>query len=155
MTQNVVYGYFVFVFDFSLWTVKALSELTRFYHCLLQQRQQKSSLCLLAPETSSHQSCRKFVRYPQSYLSSRPELAIALKLRNAGVFSRVDDSNTSIGKRYSRNDELGTPFGITIDFACVSPLLPLAFLLTVDMQRCKIVPLHFGLCILRTQDFHY
>ena len=49
---------------------------------------------------------------------------IASKLRKAGVFSRVDDSNTSIGKRYARNDELGTPYGITIDFACTSiPLL--------------------------------
>lgn len=42
----------------------------------------------------------------------------ASKLRKAGVFSRVDDSNTSIGKRYARNDELGTPFGVTLDFAC-------------------------------------
>ncbi|KAJ3831690.1 hypothetical protein F5878DRAFT_673510 [Lentinula raphanica] len=32
---------------------------------------------------------------------------IASKLRKAGIFSRVDDSNTSIGKRYARNDELG------------------------------------------------
>jgi hypothetical protein len=45
---------------------------------------------------------------------------VAAKLRKAGVFSRVDDSNTSIGKRYARNDELGTPFGLTIDFACTS-----------------------------------
>ncbi|THH15019.1 hypothetical protein EW146_g5389 [Bondarzewia mesenterica] len=43
----------------------------------------------------------------------------ASKLRRAGVFSRVDDSNTSIGKRYARNDELGTPFGVTLDFASV------------------------------------
>jgi hypothetical protein len=42
----------------------------------------------------------------------------ATKLRKAGIFSRVDDSNTSIGKRYARNDELGTPFGVTLDFAC-------------------------------------
>ena len=34
------------------------------------------------------------------------------------MFARVDDSNTSIGKRYARNDELGTPFGVTLDFAC-------------------------------------
>ncbi|KAG6861175.1 hypothetical protein C0995_002982 [Termitomyces sp. Mi166 len=57
-------------------------------------------------------------------LSARDEFAplvqeISLKLRKAGVFSRVDDSNTSIGKRYARNDELGTPFGITVDFASV------------------------------------
>lgn len=43
---------------------------------------------------------------------------LASKLRKAGIFSRVDDSNTSIGKRYARNDELGTPFGVTLDFAC-------------------------------------
>ncbi|KZT02831.1 glycyl-tRNA synthetase [Laetiporus sulphureus 93-53] len=42
---------------------------------------------------------------------------VSLKLRRAGVYSRVDDSNTSIGKRYARNDELGTPFGLTLDFA--------------------------------------
>ncbi|KAI0292003.1 glycyl-tRNA synthetase [Russula brevipes] len=43
---------------------------------------------------------------------------VSSKLRKAGIFSRVDDSNTSIGKRYARNDELGTPFGVTLDFAC-------------------------------------
>ncbi len=29
---------------------------------------------------------------------------------------RVDDSNATIGKRYARADEIGTPFGITVDF---------------------------------------
>lgn len=38
------------------------------------------------------------------------------KLRAMGISSRIDDSGATIGKRYSRNDELGTPFGITIDF---------------------------------------
>ncbi|KAF5339584.1 hypothetical protein D9611_011412 [Ephemerocybe angulata] len=57
-------------------------------------------------------------------LSAREEFnplvqEISAKLRKAGVFSRVDDSNTSIGKRYARNDELGTPFGLTIDFASI------------------------------------
>lgn len=41
------------------------------------------------------------------------------KLRALGISSRVDDSGATIGKRYSRNDELGTPFGITIDFQTV------------------------------------
>ncbi|KAI8986878.1 glycyl-tRNA synthetase [Trametes punicea] len=44
---------------------------------------------------------------------------VSMKLRKAGIFSRVDDSNTSIGKRYARNDELGTPYGLTLDFASV------------------------------------
>ncbi|CAD6498733.1 BgTH12-04394 [Blumeria graminis f. sp. triticale] len=44
---------------------------------------------------------------------------ISLKLRSLGISSRIDDSSASIGKRYSRNDELGTPLGITIDFQSV------------------------------------
>ena len=57
-------------------------------------------------------------------LSSNPQFKPAIKklsqrLRSAGVSSRVDDSSASIGKRYSRNDELGTPFGITVDFQTV------------------------------------
>ncbi|THH03777.1 hypothetical protein EW145_g6017 [Phellinidium pouzarii] len=57
-------------------------------------------------------------------LSSKEEFVplvreVSLKLRKAGIYSRVDDSNTSIGKRYARNDELGTPFGVTLDFASV------------------------------------
>ncbi|KAI8829071.1 hypothetical protein BJ741DRAFT_624429 [Chytriomyces cf. hyalinus JEL632] len=45
--------------------------------------------------------------------------SIADSLRREGVSTRVDDSAASIGKRYSRNDELGTPFAITIDFQTV------------------------------------
>ncbi|EFX02864.1 glycyl-tRNA synthetase [Grosmannia clavigera kw1407] len=44
---------------------------------------------------------------------------LSQKLRSLGLASRVDDSTASIGKRYSRNDELGTPFGITIDFQTI------------------------------------
>ena len=40
-------------------------------------------------------------------------------LRQLGISSRVDDSSASIGKRYSRNDELGTPLGVTVDFQSV------------------------------------
>ncbi|PVU93524.1 hypothetical protein BB561_003227 [Smittium simulii] len=46
---------------------------------------------------------------------------IARKLRNNGVPARVDDAaSASIGRRYSRNDELGIPFAITVDFQTVS-----------------------------------
>lgn len=44
---------------------------------------------------------------------------IGQKLRQLGISNRVDDSSASIGKRYSRNDELGTPLGITVDFQSV------------------------------------
>lgn len=42
------------------------------------------------------------------------------ELRKAHISAKVDDSSASIGKRYARNDEMGTPFGITIDFQTVS-----------------------------------
>ncbi len=45
---------------------------------------------------------------------------LSQKLRSAGISSRVDDTSASIGKRYARNDELGTPFGITVDFQTVA-----------------------------------
>jgi glycyl-tRNA synthetase len=44
---------------------------------------------------------------------------LARRLRDVGISNRIDDSSASIGKRYSRNDELGTPFGITVDFDSV------------------------------------
>jgi glycyl-tRNA synthetase len=44
---------------------------------------------------------------------------LGTKLRKLGVSNRVDDSSVSIGKRYSRNDELGTPLGITVDFQSI------------------------------------
>ncbi|KAJ3472880.1 hypothetical protein NLG97_g10659 [Lecanicillium saksenae] len=47
----------------------------------------------------------------------KPEVRkLSQRLRAMGISSRVDDSSASIGKRYSRNDELGTPLGITVDF---------------------------------------
>lgn len=54
-------------------------------------------------------------------LSSNHELQPIVKkitgyLRQEQIPFKVDDSSASIGKRYARNDELGTPFGITIDF---------------------------------------
>lgn len=45
--------------------------------------------------------------------------SIVTSLRKLGVSSKADDSSVSIGKRYARNDELGTPFGITVDFQSV------------------------------------
>lgn len=38
------------------------------------------------------------------------------RLDDESLSFRVDQSGVSIGKRYSRNDELGIPFGITIDY---------------------------------------
>ena len=45
---------------------------------------------------------------------------LSKRLRSAGIPSRIDDSSATIGRLYARNDELGTPFACTIDFASVS-----------------------------------
>ncbi|KTW31550.1 glycine-tRNA ligase [Pneumocystis carinii B80] len=45
---------------------------------------------------------------------------LSFELRQLGISHKVDDSSAAIGRRYSRNDELGTPFGITVDFQTVN-----------------------------------
>jgi len=47
-----------------------------------------------------------------------PELmrTIRGKVSSLGHSCTVDDSNATLGKRYSRNDELGIPFACTVDF---------------------------------------
>ena len=37
-------------------------------------------------------------------------------LGEAGIGYKVDDSGQAIGRRYARTDEIGIPFGITVDF---------------------------------------
>lgn len=54
-------------------------------------------------------------------ISAQPEFSpiinkLSARLRKLGISNNVDSSGASIGKRYARNDELGTPLGITIDF---------------------------------------
>lgn len=63
----------------------------------------------------------KVLLVPLSNEKSFKPLIVELsrKLRTVGVTVRVDDSTASIGRRYSRNDELGTPFGITVDYQSV------------------------------------
>lgn len=41
---------------------------------------------------------------------------LRLKCLNAGLANKVDNSSVSIGKKYARQDELGTPFCLTVDF---------------------------------------
>lgn len=44
---------------------------------------------------------------------------VALKLTSLGISNKIDDSSATIGRRYARNDELGAPLAITIDFQSV------------------------------------
>lgn len=41
---------------------------------------------------------------------------LANSLKKLQIQSKIDDSSGSIGRRYARADELGIPFGITVDF---------------------------------------
>lgn len=59
--------------------------------------------CLIVP-LSNNESFTPYIR------------DVSRLLRKSGISNRVDDSGSSIGRRYARNDELGTPFGITVDF---------------------------------------
>ncbi|XP_068250973.1 glycine--tRNA ligase isoform X2 [Palaemon carinicauda] len=47
---------------------------------------------------------------------------LADSLTNLNLPLRVDDSTGSIGRRYARTDEIGIPFGITIDFDTINNL---------------------------------
>jgi glycyl-tRNA synthetase len=58
-------------------------------------------------------------------LISSPELLafvpkISTLLNLSGISHKVDDIGATIGKRYARTDEIGIPFGITIDKQTVS-----------------------------------
>ncbi|KAI9850918.1 MAG: Glycine--tRNA ligase 1, mitochondrial [Thelocarpon superellum] len=51
-----------------------------------------------------------------SHASMKPVVRrLSQQLRALGVAHRVDESSSSIGRRYSRHDEIGTPLGLTVD----------------------------------------
>jgi glycyl-tRNA synthetase len=41
---------------------------------------------------------------------------VELKMKRCLLTCKVDDTGQSIGKRYSRTDEIGIPFAITVDY---------------------------------------
>jgi glycyl-tRNA synthetase len=54
-------------------------------------------------------------------ISSSPETnavvdEIAASLMDSDLFTRVDKSTASLGRRYARSDEVGVPFAVTVDF---------------------------------------
>jgi glycyl-tRNA synthetase len=57
-------------------------------------------------------------------LTGKDDLAVMAediekRLREAGIRTHIDDSD-SIGRRYARMDEVGTPFCVTVDFDSLS-----------------------------------
>lgn len=47
---------------------------------------------------------------------ARVVASVSEALGEAGVGFKVDDSGQAIGRRYARTDEIGIPFGVTVDF---------------------------------------
>lgn len=45
--------------------------------------------------------------------------SLSITLTKEGIAHKIDDSSGSIGRRYARTDEIGVPFGITVDFDSV------------------------------------
>lgn len=43
-------------------------------------------------------------------------LSLKRDISNAGLSSKIDSSGVTVGKRYARTDEIGIPFGVTVDF---------------------------------------
>jgi glycyl-tRNA synthetase len=78
---------------------------------------------------------------------------IAHVLTAANISSKVDDSGATIGRRYARTDEIGVPYGLTIDFQTVEDdTVTLRDLRTTQQVRLKIADLADtigSLCTLR------
>lgn len=62
-----------------------------------------------------------------------------------------DDSAGSIGRRYARTDEIGIPFGITVDFKSQEQpwTVTLRYALTMEQVRLKVCFFRFFLCSFR------
>lgn len=56
---------------------------------------------------------------------AKPELTdivdkLETKFRKSGLMCKSDCTGNAIGKRYARTDEMGIPFGVTVDYQTVS-----------------------------------
>lgn len=75
------------------------------------------------------------------------------KLTLAGISAKVDESSQTIGKRYARTDELGIPFGITVDFKTIQDdTVTLRDLHTTKQTRLSIQELKEELRLLLSEQ---
>jgi len=72
------------------------------------------------------------------------------KANSLGHTCTVDDSNATLGKRYSRNDELGIPFACTVDFTSLEDstvtIRERDSMVQVRMAATEVAPLIHDLC---------
>ncbi|CAK5117936.1 unnamed protein product [Meloidogyne enterolobii] len=66
--------------------------------------------------------------------------AVREELTSREISSKIDDSMGSIGRRYARTDEIGIPFGVTVDFDSeVEPwTVTLRYSVTMQQIRLKV-----------------
>ncbi len=56
-----------------------------------------------------------------------------------GISYKIDDVNDSVGRRYARTDEVGVPFGITIDDVTVTDkTVTLREIVTMEQIRIPV-----------------
>ena len=69
------------------------------------------------PHTAAwtHTTTITHIRLSHTHVCTPP----ADSLKQYDLSHKVDDSSGSIGRRYARTDEIGIPFGITVDFDTV------------------------------------
>lgn len=64
---------------------------------------------------------------------------ILANLKDEGVRPKLDGSSESIGKRYARTDEIGIPYGITVDFDTIkNKTVTLRFCITTEQIRVDL-----------------
>src|SRR5271168_341670 len=125
MNANVVYEYIPNVIEPSFGIGRILYSLIEHNYWTRPEDKNRGVLsfpaliapakCLLASLSSDARLKAVIPLLCNPRLVLRP-LTVAQKLRAHGISNKVDVSSQSIGRRYSRNDELGTPFAITVDF---------------------------------------
>lgn len=82
-------------------------------HCFKARDEKRTYLCL-KPKISPTKVSILPLQSDERFEPIIAEIRSLLKRRL--VSCKVDDTGQSIGKRYSRTDEIGIPFGITVDY---------------------------------------
>lgn len=65
---------------------------------------------------NSNPSSNSSVSFILPFLAVVSDLFLAALLTQAGISHKTDTTSGTIGRRYSRSDEIAIPFAITIDF---------------------------------------
>lgn len=64
--------------------------------------------CIILPLSNNNDELNQLVHHISDLLTDKE------------ITNKIDETSASIGKRYSRNDEIGVPFGITVDFDTIN-----------------------------------